>query len=91
MGRKSAKMYESIEGKGISKKRMSICNGLNRGSNFASILKDADFRKVFFCVNGNKLTNVKYSKTPIGERLTDSNVYGLLSGITKSVMKITDA
>jgi len=70
---------------------MSICNGLNRGSNFALILKDADLLMVFSCVNGNKLTNVRYSKTPVGERLTDSNVNGLLSRITKSVIQITDA
>ncbi|WP_255679102.1 hypothetical protein [Methanosarcina sp. DH1] len=42
-------------------------------------------------MNGNKLTNVRYSKTPTGERLTDSKVSGLLSRITKSVMQITDA
>jgi hypothetical protein len=85
-------MYDDIEGKGISKKRMSICNGLNRGSNFASIQKDADLLKVFSCENGNKLTNVRHSKTPIGERLTYSNVNELLSEITKSVTeKITVA
>jgi len=60
-------------------------------TNFALIQKDADLLMVFSCVNGNKLTNVGYSKTPIGERLTDSNVSGLLSRITKSVMQITDA
>ena len=64
MGRKSARMYEGIEGKGISKKRMSICNGLDRDSKFASIRKDADLLKVFSCVNGNKPTNVRYSTTP---------------------------
>jgi len=46
---------------------------------------------VFSCVNGNKPTNVRYSTTPIGERLTDNYVSGLLSGITKSVMQITGA
>lgn len=66
---------------------MLICNGLDRGSNFALIRKDANLLMVFSCVNGNKLTNVKYSKTPIGERLTDSNVSGLLSRITKLVMQ----
>ena len=65
--------------------------GFEEDTNFALIQKDADLLMVFSCVNGNKLTNVGYSKTPIGERLTDSNVSGLLSRITKSVMQITDA
>ena len=87
MGRTPARDYEGIEGRGFSKKLMSICNGLDRGSNFALIRKDADLLMVFSCVNGNKLTNVRYSKTPIGERLTDSHDSGLLSRITKSVMQ----
>jgi len=29
---------------------------------------------VFSYVNGNKLTNVRYSKTPVGEKFTDSNM-----------------
>jgi hypothetical protein len=70
---------------------MLIRNGLDRGSNFALIQKDADLLMVFSCANGNKLTNVRYSKTPVGERLTDSYVSGLLSRITKSVICITDA
>jgi len=41
---------------------------------------------VFSCVNGNKLTKVRYSTIPIGERLTNNYVSGLLSRITKSVM-----
>ncbi len=69
------------------KSECSACNGLDRGSNFALIRKDADLLMVFSCVNGNKLTNVRYSKTPTGERLTDSSVSGLLAGITKSVMQ----
>ena len=65
---------------------MPICNGLDRGSNFASIRKDVDLLMVFSCVNGNKLTKVRYSTIPIGERLTNNYVSGLLSRITKSVM-----
>jgi hypothetical protein len=42
-------------------------------------------------MKGNKPTNVRYSTTSIGERLTDNYVSGLLSGITKSVMQITGA
>jgi hypothetical protein len=30
----------------MRKKRMAACNGLHRGSRFALIRKDADFRKV---------------------------------------------
>ena len=67
----SAKANDNVEGIGFSKKRMPICNGLDRGSNFASIRKDADLLMVFSCVNGNKFTNVGYSNTPTGERLTD--------------------
>ncbi len=91
MGRTLARDDDGIEGRGFSKKRMPICNGLDRGSTFASIRKDADLLMVFSCVNGNKPANVRYSTTPIGERLTDNYVSGLLSGITKSVMQITGA
>ena len=84
-GRISARNDDGIEGRGVSKKRMPICNGSDRGSNFALILKDADLLMVFSGVNGNKPTNVRYSTTPRGERLTDSYVNGLLSGIIKSV------
>jgi hypothetical protein len=34
-GRNPVKGINGIEGIGLGKKRMSICNGLNRGSNFA--------------------------------------------------------
>ena len=78
---------EGIEGRGFNKKRMPFCNGMDRGSNFALTRKGADLLMVFSCVNGNKLTNVRHSKTPKGERLTDNNVSGLLSRITKSVLK----
>ncbi|WP_157206081.1 hypothetical protein [Methanosarcina vacuolata] len=70
---------------------MSICKGLNSGSNFALIQKNANLLMLFSCVNRSKLTNVRYSKTLIGERLTDSNVSWLLSRITKSIMQIADA
>ncbi len=66
---------------------MLIRNGLDKDSNFALIQKDSGLLMVFSCVNGNKLTNVRYSKTPVGERLTDSHVSELLSRITKSVMQ----
>ena len=89
-GRISARNDDGIEGRGVSKKRMLICNGSDRGSNFASIRKDAYLLMVFSCVNRNKPTNVRYSTTPRGERLTDCYVSGLLFGIIKSV-KITDA
>jgi hypothetical protein len=85
MGRIPASDDDGIEGKGVSKKRKPIYNGLDRGSNFASIRKDADLLMVFSCVNGNKPTNVRCSTTPKGERLTNSYVNGLLFGITKSV------
>jgi hypothetical protein len=84
-GRISARNDEGIEGRGVSKKRMPIFNGSDRGSNFALILTDADLLMVFSGVNGNKPTNVRYSTTPRGERLTDNYVNGLLSRITKSV------
>ena len=85
MGRIPAKDDDGIEGRGISKKRMLICNGSDRGSNFALIHKDANLLMVFSCVNGNKPMNVRYSTTPKGERLTNIYANGLLSGITKSV------
>jgi hypothetical protein len=85
LGRSSARNNNDKEGRGVSKKRKPICNRSDRGSNFASIRKDADLLMVFSYVNGNKPTNVRYSTTPRGERLTDSYVNGLLSGIIKSV------
>jgi len=36
-GRDPVKGINGIEGRGFSKKRTPICNGLDRGSNFASI------------------------------------------------------
>jgi hypothetical protein len=90
-GRNFVRSNNDKECKGFSEKRMSICKGLNSGSNFARIQKDANLLMVFSCVNGRKLTNVRYSKTLIGERLTASNVNWLLSRITKSIMQIADA
>lgn len=42
LGRKSAKINNGTEGRGESKKRMTIGNKLYRGSEFASVRKDAD-------------------------------------------------
>lgn len=60
------KRIEGIEGRGFSKKRMPICNGLDRGSNFASIRKNADLEHI------RKVSNVRrkvitgtYYKVPI--------------------------
>ena len=41
-GSSSARNSNGIEGKGESKKRMTICNELYKGSKFALIRKDAD-------------------------------------------------
>jgi len=41
-GRNSAKSNNGAEGRGESKKRMTVCNELYRGSKFALIRKDAD-------------------------------------------------
>jgi len=41
-GRNLAIDNNDAEGRGKSKKQMSICNELNRGSKFALIRKDAD-------------------------------------------------
>jgi hypothetical protein len=41
-GRSSAKSNNGAEGIGESKKRMTTCNEMYRGSRFASIRKDAD-------------------------------------------------
>jgi hypothetical protein len=77
--------------KGFSKKRMPICNWLDRGSNFASIRKDADLMMVFSCVNGNKPANVRYSTTPLGERCTDSYVVGCFPESQNQLCIITGA
>jgi len=61
MGRKSARMYDGIEGKGISKKRMSTGNRLDRGSNFASTRKDADLLFGILLYEGCKIMRVSYS------------------------------
>jgi hypothetical protein len=41
-GRNSVRSNNDIEGKGESKKRMTVCNELYKGSKFALIRKDAD-------------------------------------------------
>jgi len=41
-GRNSAKSNNGAEGRGKSKKQMTVCNELYRGSRFALIRKDAD-------------------------------------------------
>jgi hypothetical protein len=41
-GRNSARSNYGVEGRGESKKRMTICNDLYKGSKFALIRKDAD-------------------------------------------------
>ncbi len=41
-GRNSARSNNGAEGRGESKKRMTICNELYKGSRFALIRKDAD-------------------------------------------------
>ncbi len=72
MGRDPVRGNDGAEGRGIGKKRMSTCNGLNRGSKFALTRKGADLPEVFRCVNGNEPVNVSSSITPIlGERLAD--------------------
>ena len=88
-GRNSVRSDDGIEGRGIGKKRMSVCNGVNRGSKFALTRKGADLPEVFRCMNGGKPTNVRYSITPKGERLTNTRkkVNGLQIGITKAVVE----
>jgi len=41
-GRNSAKSDNGAEGRGESRKQMTVCNELYRGSRFALIRKDAD-------------------------------------------------
>ena len=41
-GSDPVRINDGIEGRGIGKKRMSICNGSNRGSKFALTRKGAD-------------------------------------------------
>ncbi|MRG77288.1 MAG: hypothetical protein C5S33_05945 [ANME-2 cluster archaeon] len=41
-GRNSARNNDGVEGIGESKKRMTFCNEMYRGSKFALIRKDAD-------------------------------------------------
>lgn len=45
-----AKANDNVEGRGFSKKRMPIRNRLDRGSNFASIRKDANLLFRYFLV-----------------------------------------
>jgi len=42
LGRKSAKINNGTEGRGESKKQMTICNELYRGLKSALVRKDAD-------------------------------------------------
>jgi len=103
MGRKPARADDGSGGSGNGKKRMPVCNGLDRGSNFASTRKGADLPTVFHCMNGGKLVNVRCSTTPKSERLTDmkpkiqwkdidwkkviQNINRLQTRITKAVLE----
>jgi hypothetical protein len=74
-GRDPVKGINCIEGIGFSKKRMPICNELDRGSNFALILKDADLLLVFYCMKGGKLLNVSISTiSHQDKKLTDAHL-----------------
>jgi hypothetical protein len=53
-GRNSAKSNNGAEGRGESKKQMTVCNELYRGSRFALIRKDADL------LNGVQLHEWRY-------------------------------
>jgi hypothetical protein len=53
-GRNSAKSNNGAEGRGESKKRMTVCNELYIGSRFALIRKDADL------LNGVQLHEWRY-------------------------------
>ena len=46
-GRNSVKSNNGAEGRGESKKRMTVCNELYRGSKFALIRKDACDKKLY--------------------------------------------
>ena len=71
-GRSSVRSNEGAEGRRIGKKRMTACNELYRGSEFALTRKGADLPEVFCCMHGGKPVNVSSSITPlIGERLAD--------------------
>ena len=51
-----------------------------------------DLLKVFHCMNGGKLMNVRYSTTLKSERLTDAQcVNRLQTGITKAVIEMKTA
>ena len=80
---------DGTEGMGNGKKQMTICNELYRGSRFALTRKGADLPKVFHCMNGGKLMNVRYSTTLKSERLADAQcVNRLQTRITKAVIEM---
>lgn len=56
IGNQSVKKGDGAEGKGLWRKRMTLCNEVYRGSKFALIRKDADF-------------HLSYSKVEKGEYL----------------------
>ena len=88
-GRNSARKDDGIAGMGNSKKRMTFCNEMYRGSKFALTRKGADLLKVFHCMNGGKPMNVRYSTTLKSERLTDAQcVNRLQTRITKAVIEM---
>ena len=69
-GRDPVRENEGIVGRGFGKKRMTSCNEVYRGSEFALTRKGADLPMVFHCMNGGKPVYVSCSITPTGERLT---------------------
>ena len=71
-GNDLARGNDGSEGRGIGKKRKATCNELYRGSKFALTRKGADLPVVFYCMNGGKHMNVRYSTTLKSERLTNA-------------------
>jgi len=80
---------------------MPICNGSDRGSNFALIRKDADLLMVFYCMKGGKLLNVSISTiSHQDKKLTDAhlsqkwksiNWYQVEKSVNKLQTRITKA
>ncbi len=68
-GRSLVRDDNDTEGKGYGRKQMAARNKLHRGT--ALIRKDANFPLVSYCMNRDKLRNMRQSITPNGEMLID--------------------
>jgi len=82
-----AKVRDGIEGRGMNKKRMILCNGEHRGSKFAPQLKLADLFEVTEAETTNLCTKMRESM-PLKLVRHSSQITGVLWSWCMQVLRI---